>query len=742
MYPFDLLQQAADSLPTPPAFAQGHPSEINTYAASGSFPVVWALEGQQYTSRTRVKQGLYRINLQFLLVDKTKDIASGRNASSGQASKAMITATCGRMEILSQALSYAMQYDITEIGFSEFTWQEKSVQMDSTGLLSGVMVMASMLVREEICFVGFDRVATPLILGGGIYEGVADLVITTPTAGASIYYTTDGTLPTPQNGTFFTGSPVLLASAFVRARAFLSGLLPSLTATATFTIVPIALQITPAAGSYLGEVTAEILNDTVGVDMFFTVDGSTPTQLSTPYVGALLIEQNTDLAAIGFKPPALPSAVVRSLFSIEALAPLTATDSGAFTSSRIVAFTNPNPYGAIELSINGGAFAAATQFDFTETGYVVARVTSPNQIASATVRRDIEILVAPITISPNGGIVSDADEITLTTATSGASIYYTIDGTNPTISSLLYNPATKPILAASATFKAKGFKPGTTATATNTVDFLIVSAAAALFLSAAGITDPTITAAITTFVHGLQADGIWNRMFAIYPFVGGTAATHKFNLKDPRDLDAAYRLTFAGPFIHSALGVQPNSTNQPANSVAYAHANTFFKAEIINTLDGLSYGFDARTQLIFRGVQPTLIGSTLTQINVIDNVMATFGGPNARYFINEHAPFVNTNAFSTSSSIFFALCSRNRTTGVFRYSDFNDSIQSVTRIEPPAVLNGLELFLFASNTGSGRQNGSQSEQRCAFAFIGNDLTFTELINLRSRYFTMRTALNR
>ena len=31
-------------------------------------------------------------------------------------------------------------------------------------------------------------------------------------------------------------------------------------------------------------------------------------------------------------------------------------------------------------------------------------------------------------------------------------------------------------------------------------------------------------------------------MKAIYPFVGGTATTHKFNLKDPADINAAFRL--------------------------------------------------------------------------------------------------------------------------------------------------------------------------------------------------------
>jgi hypothetical protein len=61
------------------------------------------------------------------------------------------------------------------------------------------------------------------------------------------------------------------------------------------------------------------------------------------------------------------------------------------------------------------------------------------------------------------------------------------------------------------------------------------------FIAAASITDSTQQSAIDTLVKSLKSANIWTKMKALYPFVGGTATTHKFNLKDPRDLDAAYR---------------------------------------------------------------------------------------------------------------------------------------------------------------------------------------------------------
>ena len=80
----------------------------------------------------------------------------------------------------------------------------------------------------------------------------------------------------------------------------------------------------------------------------------------------------------------------------------------------------------------------------------------------------------------------------------------------------------------------------------------------AAYLAATGL-DPSYTPALDGLVVGLKNAGLWTKMRAIYPFIGGTAALHKWNLKDPRDLDAAYRLTFNGGTHSTALGYKPNA---------------------------------------------------------------------------------------------------------------------------------------------------------------------------------------
>ena len=73
-------------------------------------------------------------------------------------------------------------------------------------------------------------------------------------------------------------------------------------------------------------------------------------------------------------------------------------------------------------------------------------------------------------------------------------------------------------------------------------------------------------------------------MKAIYPFVGSSENSCKFNLKNPQDLDSAFRLKFFGGWTHSTSGSLPNGTDGYAETylnvdsalTPNSHAITFY----------------------------------------------------------------------------------------------------------------------------------------------------------------------
>jgi hypothetical protein len=99
------------------------------------------------------------------------------------------------------------------------------------------------------------------------------------------------------------------------------------------------------------------------------------------------------------------------------------------------------------------------------------------------------------------------------------------------------------------------------------------------FLTATGITDATIISALNAMDNSLISAGLLpsgtgaGKIKALYPIVGGTAGTHKFNFVNPADTDAAFRLTFFGGWTHSANGALTNGSNAYGNTYINPLAN-------------------------------------------------------------------------------------------------------------------------------------------------------------------------
>jgi cytochrome c551/c552 len=76
--------------------------------------------------------------------------------------------------------------------------------------------------------------------------------------------------------------------------------------------------ITPNGGSFTNSVSVTLQTATSGASIFYTTNGSTPTQTSTPYTGAFNLTNNATVKAIAFKSGSNPSAQASVSFTIAA----------------------------------------------------------------------------------------------------------------------------------------------------------------------------------------------------------------------------------------------------------------------------------------------------------------------------------------------------------------------------------------------------------------------------------------
>jgi hypothetical protein len=235
------------------------------------------------------------------------------------------------------------------------------------------------------------------------------------------------------------------------------------------------------------------------------------------------------------------------------------------------------------------------------------------------------------------------------------------------------------------------------------------------FLNAAGITDATITTAIDTLVTDLKGYGIWTKMKALYPFVGGTATTHKFNLKDPADTDAAFRLAFVGGWTHSANGIQGNGTN--------AYADTFI-TPLANLLQNSnSFGFYSRTEINGQFFDMGTYQSPWTSVACrLANMFYCANNDNAY------------NQVANTSSLGFFISSRTAFNDKKGYRN-NIQIQSVSQ-SSAGLANG-NIWIGALNSF-----GLYSPREYAFSFIGGGLNPTEAANFYTAVQSFQTTLGR
>lgn len=212
--------------------------------------------------------------------------------------------------------------------------------------------------------------------------------------------------------------------------------------------------------------------------------------------------------------------------------------------------------------------------------------------------------------------------------------------------------------------------------------------------------------AVNNMVKAMVANGIWSKMKAVYPIIGGTAAAHKYNLKDARDVDAAFRLTFSGTWTHSANGMTPTT----------AFANTFLNMNTLGGLNNNHLSFYSRTNIDEVSVDMGVFDITLnggTGLDIETRIS------NTAYMLNNIA--LTQPLFSNTNSTGFYINSRTSSTLM---NGYKNGVLSVTSTNSTTGTPNGNIYLGTRNR-IGQSLINYSSKQCAFASIGDGLTAAE-----------------
>jgi len=247
------------------------------------------------------------------------------------------------------------------------------------------------------------------------------------------------------------------------------------------------------------------------------------------------------------------------------------------------------------------------------------------------------------------------------------------------------------------------------------------------FITAAAITDATQQSAVNQLVVDMKDAAIWTKMKAVYPFVGGTATSHKWNLVNPVDSDAAFRLTFSGGWTHSSTGALPNGTN--------GYADTYLNA--LNELQQFSHhhSFYHNTDNIdtalrsFGGAQQSSSANFRTSIE----------GSGTSIVFRSLAVISSDTDYNSSTLKGFRASSRIANNSSFQIKQ-DGTVTAAKTTSTASSLPSLNCYLSAEASASAPIR--YSTMQVAFHSIGDGLDALEGLALRNAVDTFQTTLSR
>ena len=325
----------------------------------------------------------------------------------------------------------------------------------------------------------------------GTYPAAQNVAITSTTSGATIRYT-QGTLPLdpgPSDTVLASGNTVPVTQpTTLKAKAWASPLAPSTVAQAAYGLKPNTPVFSPTGGS--GLTTSQLVSISTtpappGLQIYYTTDGSTPSTASTLYTAPITVATLTTLKAVAFVNGWTLSNVGTAAFSFNygtLAAPVLTPGAGTYVGPQTVTMTGTGTSikytmdGSSDPATSGVLYGTPLTVDITMT--LKARAFHPDYTMSPITTAAYTVQVAPPILSPDGGTYHAGRAVIPTSATSGATFRYILNGT-PTCTTGTVVPAGGVLVGQTATLQVIACKTGATPSTVKSATYTILNSALA-----------------------------------------------------------------------------------------------------------------------------------------------------------------------------------------------------------------------------------------------------------------------
>jgi hypothetical protein len=236
--------------------------------------------------------------------------------------------------------------------------------------------------------------------------------------------------------------------------------------------------------------------------------------------------------------------------------------------------------------------------------------------------------------------------------------------------------------------------------------------------AAGGTLSTTEQLAIDTLVRQMKLDGIWTKMKAIYPMVGGgTGTTAQRQAACAQNLKSS---SFTGTF--SATGWTYSSTG--VLNLGSGEFNTGLNLNIMNSINDISYGYYNRTNTQSTGSFGWGVGGSIN-----NEFWIRYTSPMNRYGYlfdtgNDGGPSLDCRGFNAMS----------RTASTNKFIQLNSSISTFTSASSGTLVSRNFIF------GRGSQGFENREN--ALGFIGDAITSQNMTDFYNAVQEFQTTLSR